>query len=105
MLKISFVVNFLVNSKKLNGKKVIGTGGCIVGEVEGLDLNLENWQVEGLQVGLTNDAATEIGFKRPILSQIVIVIPPKLITTVGDVVALNEEIGNLKDLVKYLGFR
>ncbi len=95
----------MVNSTKLNGKKVIGANGYIVGEVEGIEVNMENWQVEGLQVGLTNEAATEAGFKRPVLSQIIIIIPPKIISSVGDVVALNEAVGNLKDLVKYLGFR
>ena len=95
----------MVNSKKLSGKKVIGANGYIVGEVEGIDVNLDTWGVEGLQLGLTNEAATEMGFKRPSLSQIVIVLPPKLISSVGDVVALNEAVGNLKELVKYLGFR
>ena len=95
----------MVNSAKLNGKKVIGASGYIVGEVEGIDVTLENWQVEGLQVGLTNEAATEMGFKRPLLSQVVIMLPPKLISSVGDVVALKEAVGNLKELVKYLGFR
>ncbi len=98
-------MNKLVNSTNLNGKKVIGANAYIVGEVEGIDLNLENWHIEGLQVGLTNEAATEMGFKRPMLSKIVIVIPPSLIKAVGDVVALNESVGDLKALVKYLGFR
>ncbi|MFB3888521.1 MAG: PRC-barrel domain-containing protein [Candidatus Bathyarchaeia archaeon] len=94
-----------MNSTKLLRKKVIAANGTIIGEVEALDVNTENWNVEGLQVGLTNDAAAEIGFKRPALSQIVILVPPKLIASVGDVITLNEVVGKLKDLVKYLGFR
>ena len=95
----------MVDSAKLNGKKVIGAEAFILGEVEGIDLNLETWKVEGLQVGLTNDAATKIGFKRPIMSQIVIMLPPSLTSSVGDVVTLKEAVGDLKELVKYLGFR
>jgi sporulation protein YlmC with PRC-barrel domain len=41
----------LVDSKKLNGKKVIGSNGCIVGEVEGISLKLEDWTVEGYRWG------------------------------------------------------
>jgi len=95
----------LVNCNKLVGKKVIGAGGYFVGEVEGVDVDIENWKVTGLQVGLTNDAATEIGFKRPMLSKIIIMLPPKLISSIGDVVTLKEAIVSLKELVKYLGFR
>ncbi|MCW4017872.1 MAG: hypothetical protein NWF00_04220 [Candidatus Bathyarchaeota archaeon] len=95
----------MVDSKKLNGKQVIGANGYIVGEVEGISLKLEDWTIEGLQVGLTNDAATQMGFKRPFMSQIVIMVPPELIRSVGDVVTLKESAGNLKDLVKCLGVR
>jgi sporulation protein YlmC with PRC-barrel domain len=98
-------VSVLVNSSKLVGKKVVGASGYFVGEVEGLDVDLENWKVTGFQVGLTNDAATEMGFKRPFLSQIIIMLPPKLVNSVGDVVTLKEAVASLKELVTYLGFR
>ena len=95
----------LADLKKITGKKVIGAKGSIIGEVEGADLDVATWKITGLQVGLTNDAAVEAGFKRPMLSQIVIVVPSTLISAVGDVVTLTAQVENLKDLVKYLGFR
>lgn len=90
----------LVNPIKLKGKRVIGAKGYIVGEIEGLDLDLSNWQVTGLQVGLTDDAAKELGFKRPILSKVVIIIPSKVVSLIGNFITLDEAIKNLESLVE-----
>ncbi len=89
-----------VNYAKLRGKKVVGLNGRTVGEVEGFDLNLDKWQVTGLQVGLTDDAATEMGFKRPFLSKVVVVIPSKVVDEVGNFINLNKTIENLESLVE-----
>ena len=90
----------LASSTKLKGKKVISAKGDTIGEVEGLDVKPSNWQVTGLQVGLTDSAATELGFKRPFLSKVVIIIPSKIISQVGNFITLDEEIENLESLVE-----
>jgi len=90
----------LTSSTKLKGKKVIGAKGFVVGEVEGFDLELKDWQVTGLLVGLTDDAATELGFKRPFFSKVVIIIPSKLVGLVGNFISLDEAIENLESLVE-----
>ena len=89
-----------VISTKLKGKKVIGAKGYVIGEVEGLDLDLSNWRVKGLQVGLTDEATTELGFKRPFLSKVVIVIPSKIVDIVGNFITLDESIENLQALTE-----
>jgi sporulation protein YlmC with PRC-barrel domain len=91
---------FFAGFTKLRGKKVIGARGYVIGEVEGLDLDLSNWQVTGLQVGLTGDAATELGFKRPFLSKVVVIIPSSIVTLVGNFVTLDETIENLESLAE-----
>ena len=88
------------SSTKLKGKKVLGAKGYVIGEVEGLDLDLSNWQVKGLQVSLTEDAATELGFKRPLLSKVVIIIPSEIVGVVGNFITLDEYIENLEALVE-----
>jgi sporulation protein YlmC with PRC-barrel domain len=96
----------LVNVGKLNGKRIIGIEGQILGEVEGINLDTEEWLVTGLQVGLTNESALEAGFKRPVLGQIVLVIPIEMISAVGDFITLKEAVKDLRDLVeKYKGWR
>ena len=89
-----------VSSAKLKGKKVIGAKGYVVGEVEGFDVKLSNWQVTGLQVGLTDDAATKLGFKRPFLSKVVIIIPSEIVSTVGNFITLDETRENLESLIE-----
>jgi sporulation protein YlmC with PRC-barrel domain len=92
----------LVFPTKLKGKNVVGAAGHIVGEVDSLDLDPSNWQVTGLQVSLTKDAALELGFNKSFLSRAVIAIPTKIISSVGNMILLNETITDLKALVEYL---
>lgn len=90
----------LVSSTKLKGKKVVAANGYVVGEVEGFDLEPSNWQVTGLQVGLTDDAATKLGFKRPFLSRVVIIVPSKVVSLIGNFITLDKSIENLESLVE-----
>ena len=89
-----------VNYAKLDGKKVVSAKGYVVGEVEGLDIEPGNWQVNGLEVGLTDDAATELGFKRPFLSKVVVIIPSDVVEDVGNFVTLDKAIEDLKSLIE-----
>jgi sporulation protein YlmC with PRC-barrel domain len=90
----------LVSPTKLKGKKVIGADGDVVGEVEGLDVEPSNWQITGLQVGLTDNAAKDLGFKRPFLSKVVIIIPSKIVSLVGNFINIDESIENLESLAE-----
>jgi sporulation protein YlmC with PRC-barrel domain len=93
----------LVNPTKLKGKTVISAKDHTMGEVEALDLEHSSWQVTGLQVSLTKDAATELGFNKTFLSKVVIIaIPTKIVSSVGNMIILNEGIQDLKALVKCL---
>lgn len=89
-----------VNSVNIEGKQVIGTKGKIVGEVEGFDLELETWKVTGLQVGLTDEATTQLGFKRPFFSRVVVIIPSKIVSEVGNFITLDKSIDSLESLVE-----
>jgi sporulation protein YlmC with PRC-barrel domain len=90
----------IASSGKIKGKKVIGAEGYVVGEVEGFDVELSNWKVTGLQVGLTDDVATEFGFKSPVLSKVVIIIPSKIVSLVGNFITLDKSVENLESLVE-----
>ena len=89
-----------VDTVKIEGKKVVSAKGYVVGEVEALDVDFSNRQVTGLQVGLTDDAATELGFKRPILSKVAVIIPSSAVGAIGNFVTLDKSIENLKSLVE-----
>ena len=87
-------------SIKLDGKKMLGPNVYSIGEVECLDVDTDNWQVTGLQVSLTDEAATELGFKRPLVSKVVVKIPIYAISTVGNFITLDKAIESLKSLVE-----
>jgi len=89
-----------INTAKIEGKKVVSEKGYVVGEVEALDVEVSNWQVTGLQVGLTDEAATELGFKRPVLSKVAVIIPSSAVDEIGNFVTLDKSIENLKSLVE-----
>jgi sporulation protein YlmC with PRC-barrel domain len=88
------------SATEIKGKKVVGAKGYVVGEVEGFDVDFSNWQVIGLQVGLTDDAATELGFKRPFLSKVVVIVPSEIVSLVGNFVTLDESIESLESLIE-----
>ena len=90
----------LVSSPKLKGKKVIGAKGFNIGEVEGFDIELANWQVTGLKVVLTDEAATELGFKIPFLSKVVVIIPSNIVSLVSNFVTLDETVQNIESLIE-----
>jgi sporulation protein YlmC with PRC-barrel domain len=90
----------LGSSTKLEGKKVTGAKGYVIGEVEGFDVDLSSWKVTGLEVGLTDEAAAELGFMRPFLSKVVVIIPSSIVNLVGNFISLNETIDRLGSLVE-----
>jgi sporulation protein YlmC with PRC-barrel domain len=90
------VVSRLISFDTILGKKVIGTGGFIIGEVTGADLDIKTWQVPHLYIKLTDNAATELGFKKRFRSSTVC-IPTKMVQAVGDVVTMAPP---LKELVE-----
>ena len=89
-----------VDYAKLDGKRVVSAKGYVVGDVEGLDVEVGSWQVKGLEVGLTDDAASRLGFKRPFLSKVVVIIPSEVVVEVGNFVTLDKAIEDLASLVE-----
>ena len=91
-----------VNPVKLKGKKVVGASGFVVGEAEGLDLDPTSWRVTSLQVSLTRDAGTMLGFGQSFLSRIIVSIPTNLVDLVGNMIILNKTIKDLQGLAEKL---
>lgn len=89
-----------VNPTSLHGKKVVSAKGYVVGEVEGFDVDFSSWKINGLQVSLADEAATELGFKRPLLSKVLVIIPAEVISSVGNFVDLDKAVEDLKTLVE-----
>ena len=89
-----------MNPTKINGKKVVDSEGYILGEVDGIDVDLTTWQATGLYVSLSDGAIVELGFKKPFLSSIAISMPTKIVKAIGEVITLSEPLKSLKDIVE-----
>ena len=56
-------VLYLLSSETLKGKKVVGSGGLMIGETEGFIVDIKSWKVTHLQIGLTDEVAKLLGQK------------------------------------------
>jgi sporulation protein YlmC with PRC-barrel domain len=83
-----------VNVDDLSGKNVIGTGGSIVGEVKGAEVNTNTWQITHLRVKLSGQASDSMGLKKRFGSSTVCM-PVSMISAIGDVVTITRSLDEL----------
>ena len=88
----------MISVSKLNGKKVITKNAYTLGEVEGANVDTDNWKVTHIHVSLTDEATKELGLKKPFLSSIKICLPVTLVKAFGDVITLKMPLQELKNL-------
>jgi sporulation protein YlmC with PRC-barrel domain len=84
----------LVNFDKLSGMYVICAGGFDLGNVNGIEINTENWLVTHLHVKLSKPASEDLGFKKRFRTSTVCV-PMSLVAKTGDNILLNKSIDEL----------
>jgi sporulation protein YlmC with PRC-barrel domain len=84
----------LATVDSLSGKNVIGTGGTVIGEVKGAEVDTSTWQVTHLQVKLSSAASETLGFKKRFGSSSVC-LPIALVSAVGDVVTIGSDLTEL----------
>jgi sporulation protein YlmC with PRC-barrel domain len=87
----------LVDFNKLSGKFVICAGGFDLGDVNGIEMNTDTWQVTHLHVRLSKQASEDLGFKTRFTSKTVC-LPTSLVSKVGDNILLNK---SLEELTKH----
>ena len=80
--------------EKLSGKFVICAGGFDLGEVNGIEMNTNTWQVTHLHVKLSKQASDDLGFKKRFRSSTVC-LPISLVSKVGDNILLNKSLDEL----------
>lgn len=85
----------MVDVDKLKGKKVIGRKAYTLGEVDGAEVDTEKWEVTHLRVKLTDEAATELGFKKRFRSSTACM-PVTMVAAVGDIITIDKSIQELR---------
>ena len=79
----------MVTFKDLSDKFVICAGGFDLGQINGVEINVDTWQVTHLHVKLSKSASEDLGFKKRFRSSTVC-LPISLVSKVGDNILLNK---------------
>jgi len=85
---------------ELVGKKVVGTGAKIIGSVSDIEFDSAKWRVTHLEVELTDEAVETLGYKKPFLGHVEILLSVDAVKAIADVVGLNKAIEELKDFIE-----
>ena len=80
--------------EELSGKFVICSGGFDLGEINGVEMDTNTWQVTHLHVKLSKAASEDLGFKKRFGTSTVCV-PVSLVASVGDNILLNKSLDEL----------
>jgi len=88
----------LVSLKDLNGRKVVTTDAFSIGEVEGIEFDVDKAAITHIRVDLTKEAANELRFKKPFMGSVVICVPLSAVQAYGHVINLNIPLSQVKTL-------
>jgi len=90
----------IMRPSELEGKKVVDTKAKIIGTVSGIEIDLVEWKVTHLQIELTDELVETLGYKKPFLGHVEILLSVDAVKAVADVVALDKAIKELKDVIE-----
>ena len=84
--------------KELNGLKVVTTDAYTIGEVDGIEFDIQKAAITHIRVDLSKEAANELRFKKPILGSVIICVPLTFVQAYGHVINLNVPLAEIKTL-------
>ena len=95
----------MVNVNMLLGKTVVGDDARLIGNVTGVEVELlPKWQITHIHVSLTEETTRELGYKKPFLGSVEVLIPiiiaKSIVKAVGDMISLDKKTAELKDIVE-----
>jgi sporulation protein YlmC with PRC-barrel domain len=89
----------LIDDGKLRGKKIITADGREVGEVGALEIELDTWKIQWLELKLLRDVLETLGLKKPLFGTIHARLAPERIRSVTDNVVLTVDFAQLGALL------
>jgi sporulation protein YlmC with PRC-barrel domain len=76
--------------------QIISSKAHILGELNGVEINTNNWQVTHLNVKLDNEAAVKLGYKKRFRSS-KICIPVSIVKAVGELITIDASLEDLQN--------
>jgi len=88
----------MVSVNVLFGKNVVGEEAIVIGESTGAQIDLPRWLITHIQVKLTDEVTRELGYKKPFLGSVEVLLPVGFVKAVGDIISVNKSIKELKNI-------
>ena len=82
------------------GKTVIDTEAKIVGEVGDIEFDASNWTITHICINLSDDAIKMLGYSKPFLGKVSVVVPIEIVEKVSDLVSINKNITQLQTIIE-----
>jgi len=90
----------MVSINVLFGKDVVGEDARVIGKSTGAQIDLSQWLITHIKVKLTEEATKELGYKKPLLGSLEVLLPVESIKAVGDIISVSKSIKELKSIVE-----
>jgi len=88
----------MVSVNVLFGKNVVGEEAIVIGESTGAQIDLSRWIITHIQVKLTDEVTRELGYRKPFLGSVEVLLPVEFVKAVGDIISVNKSIKELKNI-------
>lgn len=90
----------MVSINVLFGKDVVGEDARVVGKSTGAQIDLSQWLITHIKVKLTEEAMRELGYKKPLLGSLEVLLPVGSVKAVGDIISVSKSIKELRSIVE-----
>jgi sporulation protein YlmC with PRC-barrel domain len=94
-------VKVLINVEKIKGKKVFTYRGMLMGEVDAVQIDENNWTIAEVDVALDKEMEKLFDVKSGMMSKTIVPVQISMMGPIGpDSIALKEEIQNPKEYLE-----
>ncbi len=91
----------MIRPEKVYGKKVVTYRGMLMGEVDGIELDENNWTIRQVDVALAKEVEKLFGVESGMMSKSVVPLPVSIMGPIqAESVTLKEEITDPKQLLE-----
>ncbi|MDH7509202.1 MAG: hypothetical protein QHH00_07390 [Methanomassiliicoccales archaeon] len=89
----------MLKMEDIIGLEIVSSDARIVGMVEGVALDVENWVIPALRIGVKKGIEETIGVKKPLFSTAKILVKTDSVDSVSDTITLKIPVSEVKDAV------
>jgi sporulation protein YlmC with PRC-barrel domain len=85
---------------ELEGINVVSSEAKIIGQVSGIEIDLDQWKVTDLRIQLSDEMIEYLGYKKPFLGHVEIRLAVDAVKSIADVVSINKPVTELREVIE-----